>query len=534
MATTAAPTRTVSDDMARLFESRNLVSPVVNNKRRIFTATTTPPKRRKLSTSSPDTVTSDSFTATLIAEEADFVEVPAVLESAETYAYLGFDDATAKHVWARYSKYIQDADPDDTEGEFMDFARWQIENVKFPDPTSEEDDWLGYMRTIGISQELQEAITLPEFSDLRYTASCQFWLLDTMEMRYESLQSLDDRLRAKAARFKGVQKLSDCSAEFVARTPSLAAPYVPKRDTDDKFSRIPVEGTGSATPLFGQPSPTHPRHDDPVRPAVGPFHQGEPFKNKSLQPSFSSSSSLTKDNFAKLRTPSLQDEEASPEQAIDTVAAPASISGCTMLWRSGPRIKAEAFYNPQTKEIWMGAIGSFPGDFNGERKVVYWTPQKETANRYAAWAKKKSPVSELCMVQVAVPEPFTASISKKFLWFDERQQPTDEWKKLIWHSRRGRQFPEELDYLYQKDLLIGHIASGKNVKYERMSSHAEIRDHDLLTVAVGDEERRAVQWVFNTAAAVRGFTEHCRDSIWLHSLGALKIPKQRKEDDDIF
>ena len=205
-----ATTKTVADDTARLLERYELISPAVNNRRRISMTALTPPettpKKRENSHSSDEVITSESFAATHVNERTAFIEVPAVLESMETYIFIGFDNATARRVWARYSNYVKNADPDDTEGKFMDFARWQVENVRFADATSETDDWLGYMKAIGVSEELQNVIMLPEFSDLRYTASCSFWLLDTMETRYESLQGLDARLRAQAARIKDMSK----------------------------------------------------------------------------------------------------------------------------------------------------------------------------------------------------------------------------------------------------------------------------------------------------------------------------------------
>ena len=266
-----------------------------------------------------------------------------------------------------------------------------------------------------------------------------------------------------------------------------------KRTAGDKPSGMPSPGTGSAPVVADSASRST---NDPIEPAVG-------------------------------------DKEGSSDLAVDRMTAPASIAGYTMLWRSGSKDKAETFYNPKTKEISMNAIASFPGDFSGETRLVYWTPQKETANRYASFAKLRSASSELCMIQVAVPDSFTDSISRKYLWSDESRQPTDEWKKLIWYSRKGKTFPKELDHLYQTDLLVGHIASGIHAKFERMSDYTHIRESDLLTVTISGEERRAVQWVFYTAPAKADFVEHCKDKIWLHNLGgALKTLKQDHGKDD--
>ena len=384
-----------------------------------------------------------------------------------------------------------------------------MENVKFPDATSEDDNWLGYMNAIGVSQELQEAIMLPEFSDVRYTASCEFWLLDTIMMRFGSLKSLDGRLREGSIRLRGVLKIA-CAR-------SLAEPFIKKRTTGEDFSKMLSPET-EAVQLVGDPSSSFPTND-PVLPERDLPLQDEPSKVALLQPS------LSKDVFAKPTTTPLLDEEMPPSQTVDVMTAPASIAGCTMLWRCGSRHKAESFYNAKTKEISLEEIASRPGDFSGATSVVYWTPQKETADRYAGWAKLKAPEAELCMIQVAVPESFTRFLATKYLWFGERSQPTDEWRKVIWYSRRGKEFPEELDFLYQKDLLVGHIASSIHANFVRMSDYTRIGESDLLTVVINGEERNAIQWVFHTTHARRNFTKYCKDKIWLHNLGALKTLK---------
>lgn len=484
--------------MVRLFEPDNLVHPVVNNKRRIATATITPPetrKKRRVSSFPPNVISSESFDATFVSREVEFIEVPEILESLETYAYIGFDDATAQNIWDTYLNYVEHADPDDTEGEFFDFARYRIENVHFDNPITANDDWLGYMNKVGVSKELQEAIMLPEFSEFRYTGSCEFWLLETMECRFQGLHTIDNRLRAAAALRHSQWRASHPSTiRHTAHTPTLAQPS----------SRSKIGGSSSGKVTLPEEVPQ--------------WLHGESL----AQPLSPEEYSIETDPHP------LQDEEASPGAELEPVTAPSSITGCTMLWRAGSKRKAESFYNTQTKEISFPAIASWPGDFGGNTRVVYWTPQKETADKYAAWLKLRCHADEICMIQVAVPEAFTNTLATKHLWFDERGQPTDEWKKVVRSSRREGHFPEELEYLYQKDLLVGHMLSGRNCKYTAMPDHTRIRDSDLLTVRILGEERKGVQWVFHTRRAEEGFIENCKDKIWLHSLGAQDKPLRQK------
>jgi len=47
------------------------------------------------------------------------------------------------------------------------------------------------MRAMGVDEKLRIAILLPEFRDIRFTAT---WVLDAMEIRYSALKDTDLRL----------------------------------------------------------------------------------------------------------------------------------------------------------------------------------------------------------------------------------------------------------------------------------------------------------------------------------------------------
>jgi hypothetical protein len=140
-----------------------------------------------------------------------------------------------------------------------------------------------------------------------------------------------------------------------------------------------------------------------------------------------------------------------------------------MIWRAGDRGRSEAFYNQVTQEIDLSAISTMPGDFSSFQKLAYWTPEKETADRYTQWTKHKVPDSEIVMMQVAIPESLLKTLTVYYLWQDERLLPKDEWKKLVYYSRRGKYLPMELRHIEQRDLLIGHISSGVHRKFEQLT-----------------------------------------------------------------
>jgi hypothetical protein len=88
--------------------------------------------------------------------------------------FIGFDAATGKTLWERYSTATEAGDNKDLEGGFPDFPRLIIENRPIRDVTSGEDDWHDYMKAIGVSRKLVAAIIDPDFEDIRYIASYKY------------------------------------------------------------------------------------------------------------------------------------------------------------------------------------------------------------------------------------------------------------------------------------------------------------------------------------------------------------------------
>lgn len=82
----------------------------------------------------------------------------------------------------------------------MGYARSYINHSGVPDALSIIEDWTLTMNRLGINQTLRSAIMLPGFDDLWSTASCKFWILDSMAVAYATLEHLNDQLRSGMAR----------------------------------------------------------------------------------------------------------------------------------------------------------------------------------------------------------------------------------------------------------------------------------------------------------------------------------------------
>ena len=71
-------------------------------------------------------------------------------------------------------------------------------------------------------------------------------------------------------------------------------------------------------------------------------------------------------------------------------------------------------------------------------------------------------ISEIMMMQIAVPESLTKTFAVDYLWYNETRMPREGWRRLVYYSQRVEDLPPELNRIEQSDLLIGYIASGTN------------------------------------------------------------------------
>ena len=84
---------------------------------------------------------------------------------------LGFTEARAGDIWGRHNSQSEDMG-----AEFVDFACWAIEEPEILDAEASSDDWNECMDNEGIGERLKNKILLEDFEDVRYTATCKYWL----------------------------------------------------------------------------------------------------------------------------------------------------------------------------------------------------------------------------------------------------------------------------------------------------------------------------------------------------------------------
>jgi hypothetical protein len=194
----------------------------------------------------------------------------------------------------------------------------------------------------------------------------------------------------------------------------------------------------------------------------------------------------------------------------------------TALYRATTMQKAKALYNVNSGEIDLDSNGCVPGDFSGVTGLCYWTPQRETADKYASWMKHKTDIADIAIVRIFVPKSFTESLEQERLYFNS-STPSDDWRKIVWAGRNSRPWPREFRDRWSKcDLILGHVLSGKHCKYMKIKDDTGINTADTLSIAVDGVQHPAMQWVFKHHRGTDGFEEDCQGKGHIFEMGSFK------------
>ncbi|MCJ1483718.1 hypothetical protein MMC06_003886 [Schaereria dolodes] len=462
--------RVISDETAKFWELEGLIDKPINNKRTISVALLSTPSSSR---SSSGTISSADFTASNYHELKDEVEIPVVLESRETLVFIGLHPDTASQLFTTWERLEVEDDPNFSIS-LIDLACEHVENCPVDDAETAADDWRSCLEALSVNERLTEAIMDPDFEELRYTAPCKFWVQDTFRVAYEGLERLEGNLKSKKEQFSRHGMKRTKHAGSISEVPSLPSPR-----SQERISGLP---------------------------------------RSPLSPDTASEST-------QAMAVSEQAEVSEPSQPVlgQAVEAPMSIPGMTMLWRASASAKIDQFLRADGSLNFINQ-GYIRGDFSPDKSLAYFTPQKETADQYATWAKKKAIGTEISILQMAVPDSSLQGLSIKYLRYSDRSQPTDEWKKLIWCGRKGEELLDDIAYIADMAIIIGHIASARNKKLLKMESWTKVNESHLMMVESGGEQRAAIQLVFQTTPARKAIDVACRGMVWIHSLGTYLYP----------
>ncbi|CAF9928764.1 MAG: hypothetical protein HETSPECPRED_006924 [Heterodermia speciosa] len=164
--------------------------------------------KRKISSSTWSLVSTTSTPFTSSSEDEQTIEIPEVLRSKETYIFLGLSEKLATILWKRWLNIDPDDRGPDGPISFLSLAE-TIVACHNEDLWCINDPWINYITALGFSDEIAAAICDPKHDSIRFTASAKFWLLDTLNLRWRSLQDLQDKSRSRLR--KAQSKKADTS-----------------------------------------------------------------------------------------------------------------------------------------------------------------------------------------------------------------------------------------------------------------------------------------------------------------------------------
>jgi hypothetical protein len=131
-------------------------------------------------------------------------------------------------------------------------------------------------------------------------------------------------------------------------------------------------------------------------------------------------------------------------------------------------------------------------DFAPRDKVQCWTPDLEAAKMYAACYKAIAAPSEICLVRLEFPKSLVSEQTMKVL-----QYPSEEWKRVVYYSRRGYASIEPKGLarqLSQKTtLIVGDIATRTKCDIVQLNSWEQLSEWNVLKLRSG---QIATQFVF--------------------------------------
>jgi hypothetical protein len=377
------------------------------------------------------------------------LDLPTDIEGVAALEHLGFTRKVAEDVFERYAKR---PNPQQNPDGIPEYAFGELNRLK-AQPSLQDIPPRQVMNTLGISNELQDALLNPRFTQLFESQTLLYWLKDSMRMRFKTLEQLLERLKSHASRTITIRKGGK--------------------------KRAKVEGL---------------------------FEPGES-SSSSQQPAIPPPTAL-----ANIRTTS--EEHGLPLTWVSVEAAPPKPEGYVALYKGKSPIElvgGEGFIQDDGA-INMNSIRTESGgDFNHINYAWYWTEERETAEEYRQWAASRSSWSETWLIRVLVPQTYLTGLRKQPLFF------SPDWKEYVWYCKKQIAPPAKFDRFWkagEAEVIEGHICGCamqiiQRTKKEQVQQKIS-EDHCLV---IGG--KKAVQWVLMHAETAERFGEIAKGNVYI-------------------
>jgi hypothetical protein len=202
-----------------------------------------------------------------------------------------------------------------------------------------------------------------------------------------------------------------------------------------------------------------------------------------------------------------------PSTETATDDPPENIDGYQMFYKGGDiaRLKTIHFQNSRLNMI--GILSSPPGDFSARQSGLYLTKQAQVAWEYAQWAKKivDGNVVPVGILTIAIPKHLLTSIA---------QVVGDQWRQLVWASRRREPEDVALAYLGEFQWLTGPLCRLSTNRFKKMSDLAEIEIWKLQSGETASQHYTASASMFTQLEAA------CVGKVWITEMSKAEAKKQ--------
>lgn len=408
--------------------------------------------KRRLNRSSDDEYSTISLSITHDSPQAHdaFTTIPVVLISRESLEYLGLSEQRSRELWEEWTSWPAtgpkrevDADDGGLRVTFHDFILGHFDNMQTAH--GEDDDlWRQSLTSCGMSQDVQDAIMDPAFKEIRSTANSMYWVKDTIDMRYAGLKDIQRASRAR--------------------------------------SMVQARGSGR-----------HPRAESTANMSLGAASTaGHARGSRSVS------------GLQQEATPGVSSTQWTRDFIIHLPTGNESI----VLYKGIDQGRTTGFLDDQGQVVDISRILTTPpSDFGGTQSLFYFTNDRNVAEYYAAYAKRRVNCESVVMIVLTIPqkkidelhnEGESETNSNNIMRAYRLYYPSPQWKQLVWRSKRSQPLPRPLRKYRDALLLVGSTSKGATNAYQDMEHWENVDGNCVLRLAGPDGRMKdAVQYVFS-------------------------------------
>ncbi|KAJ8070060.1 hypothetical protein OCU04_000457 [Sclerotinia nivalis] len=171
----------------------------------------------------------------------DYTIIPEFLISKETLLYIGWTAERAKRIW-KSGLQVQERRRRERTVSRISFLEHALGHINISEVEKSPKDWMMHLQRWGVTTVLIDAIMDPEYADVRLTESAQYWVRETIELRYMELQKLrrDSAWRDEQRRDPVSNAEVDLSA-VTATKKTTSATHAPPPGYRHLYKAIPKE-----------------------------------------------------------------------------------------------------------------------------------------------------------------------------------------------------------------------------------------------------------------------------------------------------